>query len=373
MAEGRETLRRTAGIPARFREEETESTKTRKVKKASFLSTSKSLKSRPVSSGRPARPTSSAHSTTQRTQRKGFFPKTQKSRRGLTSILEYIYGDKLMDTLASQKIKPRETLEHILPDAQCNAIIGPIVYDTKKGKTPQRSEATKCWLCGLTLIKDEGQKPECEHILPIAEAAMFLELYEKKGITKLMREEYHWSHRICNREKLAMFPLSVYDDKFVINDNLIKDVLKKIFNSHMPNADKLRVRILEKYRSKDNFIKVRTDAMKLVYKRIIDAITSETKGARATLLAATSRLFNAREGGPLKLPASAAAIPIVAASRAAGTLWDPTKYEAIMETNENESESAKAALALTDIKSKKNRRTTAKRPDASESDEENSA
>lgn len=362
MAEGRETLRRTAGIPARFREEEVEPTKTRKVKKASFLPSRKSIKTQKT-----------AHSSTQRTQRRGFFPKTQKSRRGLTSILNYIYGDEFMDALASHKLKPRETLEHILPDAQCNAIIGPIVYETKKGKTPQRSEPTKCWLCGLTLIKDEGQKPECEHILPIAEAAMFLELYQKKEITKLMREEYHWSHRICNREKLAMFPLSVYDDKFVINDNLIKDVLKKIYNSHMPDADKLRVRLLEKYRSKENFIKVRTDAMKLVYKRIIDAITHQGKGARLTLLAAASRVHNAREGGPLKLPATAAVLPLIAASRTAGTLWDPTKYETIMETNENESESAKAALALTQIKSKKSHRTGAKHQDASESDEENSA
>jgi hypothetical protein len=271
-----------------------------------------------------------------------------------------------MDILASKKIKPRETLEHILPDAQCNAIIGPIIYDTKKGKSLHKFEATKCWICGLTLIKDEGAKPECEHILPIAEAAMFLELYQKKEITKLMGEEYQWSHRICNREKLAMFPLSVYDDKFVIDDAPIKEVLKKIFNSHMPNADSLRKRILEKYRSKENFIKVRTDGMKLVYKRIIDAITNQGKGARLTLLAAASRVFNARNGGPLKLPASAAALPSIAASRAAGTLWDPKKFDTLMPINENESESGKAALALTEIK--RNQRTSAKHRDASESD-----
>jgi len=365
MAEGRETLRRTAGLPARFREEN-DPTTTRKAKKISFLPSRKSLKSQKTARSIPQ----TSQRSTQRTQRRGFFPKTQKSRRGLTSILNYIYGDEFMDILASHKLKPRETLEHILPDEQCNAIIGPIVYDTKKGKSAQTPEATKCWLCGLTLIKDEGLKPECEHILPIAEAAMFLELYEKKGITKLMREEYHWSHRICNREKLAMFPLSVYDDKFVINDSLIKDVLRKIFNSRMPHADNLKKRILEKYRSKENFIKVRTDAMKLVYKRIIDAITHQAKGARLTLLAAASRLHNARENGPLKLPATAAALPLIAASRAAGTLWDPAKYESLMETNE--SESGKGALALTEIKSKRNHHTSAKHRDASESDEENS-
>ena len=144
MAEGRETLRRTAGIPARFREEEIESTKTRKFKKASFLSTSKSLKSRPVSSGRPARPTSSAHSTTQRTQRKGFFPKTQKSRRGLTSILEYIYGDKLMDSLASQKINLEKLWNIFYPTPNVTQLLDPSSTTRKKVKPlndPRRPNA----------------------------------------------------------------------------------------------------------------------------------------------------------------------------------------------------------------------------------------
>jgi hypothetical protein len=294
MAEGR-TLRATAGqTPARYREELIEPTRTRKVKKPSFLGTRKSQ----------------GKSQATRSKRKGFFPKTLKSdsRRGLTSILQYIYGNELMNALSSQKILPRKTLEHIEPDAQCNAVIGRLVYETPASlRTP--GNITKCWICGLTLRRDDGDKPECEHILPIAEATMFLGLHKTDAeVTKLIKKEYGWSHKICNRVKGAMFPLSVYDDKFIIDDKMIRDVLQRIYDSRFDHADKLRERIRGKYQNENRFIQLRTDAMIDVYQGVIDTITNSKKGARLSLLAATASLFNRR---PNKGPFTARAAKIL--------------------------------------------------------------
>ena len=229
-------------------------------------------------------------------KRRSFFPKSLRKRRGLTNILSFIHGASTLDKLNSKRITPRKTLERGTPDSQCNSVIGSITYETpytlKKPDT-----ITKCWLCGLTLIENEGHKPECEHILPIAEAAMFLELHNsKREYSKLVEKEYGWSHQICNRVKGDMFPISVYDNKFIVNENMIKDMLSDIVNSGREYADKLRRRILDKYHTKAKFIKLRTDAIKEVYMGIINTIASGERSQVAGLvtLASASRLFNTR-------------------------------------------------------------------------------
>jgi len=237
-------------------------------------------------------------------KRRSFFPKSfrkEGNRRGLTSLLASIHGPNTLNKLRTMKLKPRKALERGSADSQCNSVIGHITYETPYTlKRPQT--ITKCWLCGLTLIEGEGNKPECEHILPIAEAAMFLGLHNsKRAYDKLVEKEYGWSHEICNREKGVTFPLLEHDEKIIVDENAIKGMLDDIINSKREHANKLRKRILTKYHTKDTFIRLRTEAIKEVYMGIIDAIggNKRERGSKLITLASLSRLFNTRpEVGP---------------------------------------------------------------------------
>ena len=62
-----------------------------------------------------------------------------------------------------------------------------------------------------------GKDPECEHILPIAQAVMLLGLYGETTKThflynkELVKIEYRWAHRTCNQVKS--------DDSYVSYDS----------------------------------------------------------------------------------------------------------------------------------------------------------
>jgi hypothetical protein len=85
---------------------------------------------------------------------------------------------------------------------QCNNTIGPLLPGQ-----------TSCWICGMIIPKtedlpgtsDNGLAGECEHILPVSQASLFLELYDnvEKGKTNTdhFKLEYAWSHKLCNRTK----------------------------------------------------------------------------------------------------------------------------------------------------------------------------
>ena len=65
-----------------------------------------------------------------------------------------------------------------------------------------------CWICGF-VIPDvppgTGFSMECEHVLPIAQAVFFIDLYRGKhtpqSVVKLVQAEYDWAHRVCNQIK----------------------------------------------------------------------------------------------------------------------------------------------------------------------------
>lgn len=69
-------------------------------------------------------------------------------------------------------------------------------------------EQKDCWLCGLTMFGPDGKRNdviECEHILPVIQAVLFLEL----GLSKppevsdpsAVKLEYAWAHATCNQPK----------------------------------------------------------------------------------------------------------------------------------------------------------------------------
>lgn len=115
----------------------------------------------------------------------------------LTKLAKRIYGDDVITKWISDGKKVRDIWEKDIPKTQCINAIGP-------------SDNYKCWLCGTEFYKElAALTPICEHILPIAQAVFFLELYSKSkplhiidsDIPEIIKLEYGWAHNICNAVK----------------------------------------------------------------------------------------------------------------------------------------------------------------------------
>jgi hypothetical protein len=122
--------------------------------------------------------------------------------------------------------------------SQCNNTIGPFV----PGKTP-------CWICGMVIPYatedmhcgyENGLAGECEHILPVAQAAIFLQLYDKVNkASDLFNLEYAWSHKLCNRTKnddVYFRPELAATGIPVIDDKQFDKLLTRIYNSDRTDA-----------------------------------------------------------------------------------------------------------------------------------------
>jgi hypothetical protein len=105
---------------------------------------------------------------------------------GLKSLFKVVY-DRSPEAEEARKI-----LEGGKTRYQCRGVI-----PEKRG----------CWLCGyLFSPRDESYfLPQCEHVLPIAQGIIFLQLYTRKyGKDKesdAVRLEYEYAHAICNQLK----------------------------------------------------------------------------------------------------------------------------------------------------------------------------
>ena len=112
----------------------------------------------------------------------------------LTKLLKGIYGDEWIDDWVKSGKTVRQIFELSKPTTQCN-------------NTISSSTGKKCWLCGIAFDETlPALKPVCEHVLPIAQAVFFLQLYSNResrdqDIPEVMREEYDWAHQYCNLKK----------------------------------------------------------------------------------------------------------------------------------------------------------------------------
>jgi hypothetical protein len=121
---------------------------------------------------------------------------------GATDLALLIFGPKRVALWEAKYGLVRDIFEIAEVDAQCNNTIGELVPGT-----------TPCWICGMPIFHlsaelprgaDNGLSPECEHILPVAQAAIFLQLYDKSNVeNELYGLEYDWSHKTCNQIKNA--------------------------------------------------------------------------------------------------------------------------------------------------------------------------
>lgn len=157
--------------------------------------------------------------------------------------------------------KYRNFYEPSNPTTQCNNIIGEFI------------NGTPCYICGLPIVrqKDDGDGlgPECEHILPIAQAILFLGLYGAKYKPeqvlynpKILNLEYAWAHRTCNQVKsdnvYTMYnPYNEQGKRFAVNIDGLRILLNDIWNNDRSNSILFNNTLKQTFKSEEEFINSR--------------------------------------------------------------------------------------------------------------------
>jgi hypothetical protein len=170
----------------------------------------------------------------------------------LTTLAEAIFGRAYIRELMSKEIirTVRDIWELSSPTTQCENIIGKI----EMGKTP-------CWICSLPITTEEGLTPECEHVLPIAQAVVYLGLYstsaEKQIFPKDMyvldgapRQalllEYKWAHRVCNQIKNDDSYLDLDPSgKYIVRDDKIAGLIQRIRMNTRSYGSLIKTRLVD--------------------------------------------------------------------------------------------------------------------------------
>ena len=155
---------------------------------------------------------------------------------GLSELAYTMFGKTYVEELISKKIidGPRDIWELSSPTTQCENIIG------------KATGETRCWICNLP-IQDNvlGLTPECEHVLPIAQAILYMGLFSVSAVKKIfptemfvlpgmkseaLKLEYRWAHRVCNQVKNddSYLDYNSATGKYFVREDKIRDLLKRI-------------------------------------------------------------------------------------------------------------------------------------------------
>jgi hypothetical protein len=204
----------------------------------------------------------------------------EAERRVLTKFAKILFSEDAINAVKTKGLGVRDIWEISTPTSQCNNTIGKVVPHTT------------CWICDERITESEGMKAECEHILPIAQAAIYLRLYapgvESARDKDAQALEYGWAHTVCNREKSDICALVKSEARnagvFKIDIRQIQHLLKSIFYSARSDSGPLKGLLLRKYGSVDRFAEVRLPEIVARYQRIVDFLT---RGGRAGHAAAT--------------------------------------------------------------------------------------
>jgi hypothetical protein len=174
------------------------------------------------------------------------------------------FGTERIALWITRKGTVRKIFEQEDPEDQCNGTIG------EAGVRP-------CWICGMDIDPAETHPtkaqiaagkttnpfaPECEHILPIAQAAIFIDLFKRtpEGISGdrsyIYELEYDWAHSACNQTKsdevyvddVLAAPVGPFASLPVIDTRDFSGLLTRILNGSRDNregefADALRAYI----------------------------------------------------------------------------------------------------------------------------------
>ena len=222
-----------------------------------------------------------------------------------TDIARYLFGENITSPEA------RKIWETSSTETQCTHSTGAGAF---------QNGITTCYICGMTITKsgidNDGRNPECEHILPILQAVIYLGLYSHKEATRipgstfekfqsspttiqnpfynqeLVNLEYAWSHRACNQIKSDNIYMDIDDEKFKVDIGRLKGLLVQIWNTNIPGYRKFRNVLRSKYPNRNDFINQRTrDRSDLItrFNAIVEKLNSH-KAPYVTLLAGVASM-----------------------------------------------------------------------------------
>lgn len=129
---------------------------------------------------------------------------------------------------------PRAVFETTTPEKQCFKALG--MYKKNAYDTP-------CNVCGLLMSDNIGFTPECDHILPIAQAVGLTGLEQSNTVSKSSIKintineptlKYQWIHMICNRFKLDwVFIMVGKDNKYTPDVDKLKNNLWNLWHNRV--------------------------------------------------------------------------------------------------------------------------------------------
>ena len=129
---------------------------------------------------------------------------------------------KIINERSPEGKEARSFFERTKTSTQCKSVI------------PYKSE---CWLCGNPFQSaNVWFSPQCEHILPVAQGVIFLELYNArfKNINDAVKLEYEWAHAICNNLKNDSVLIKGTEGAFEPDVDAIHNLLTKIHEKGIP-------------------------------------------------------------------------------------------------------------------------------------------
>lgn len=213
-------------------------------------------------------------------------PNTTEMDESTTPLAKLIFGHEAVNNLLKEGISTRKIWELSNPTTQCNNIIGP-------------SGKTKCWICQMPIGKTGGLQPECEHILPIAQAVLYLGLYtsewEKKHGTNInsgithdqLQLEYGWAHQVCNQTKSDKVYITIDRfSKFKVDEVAINGLINSIWKTGRKGSDIFKTALHKLYNNDmGQFIKAAQHKIVERYNAICEYLNSTGGGANLHLLA----------------------------------------------------------------------------------------
>jgi len=183
---------------------------------------------------------------------------------GLQDLAILLFGEETVKEV-KKKMDVREIWNISTNTTQCNNVIGKV------------NAETPCWICGLKIdASDPGMSPECEHVLPVAQAVIYLSLYsaKKKHNTTpertVRKMEYGWAHTVCNQDKSDICCMVNAGNKAAVSDRNIKYILKKIYTSNRADSVKIKSEVKALYPTLDSFIDGRLGPVRKRYEDIVD-------------------------------------------------------------------------------------------------------
>lgn len=215
--------------------------------------------------------------------------------KSMSKIIKIIFDPAAINIFTEeQHEKYRDIYEFGSVPAQCNNTIGTFdsVDESGKRKFPD------CYICGYTFYEDKNDgvfadqsdksrdelRPTCEHILPIIQAAFFLELYrpdinlKDPEIKRKLDLEYSWAHRCCNYEKgdISFMGTRIQVGNpvsFKVNERAIKGVLSGIAN---PSNGRVGLNIIQtQIISKPTWIDGRNEVIKSMMNDIVNYLNDK--------------------------------------------------------------------------------------------------